>query len=89
MTGEAEDLTRRAAYLDTLRRLYSRTKFAGYVLCLVGILVLVWAKFRGPGPLSPIGIAGIVIVTAGWAIFVYVIVQRTRYVRRHPYNPQD
>jgi len=89
MMDDAADLTRKAAYLDRLRRLYSRTRFVGFVLCLVGILVLVWAKFRGPGPLSPLGIAGIVIVTAGWAIFVYVIVQRTRYVRRNPYKPED
>jgi hypothetical protein len=86
MIDDPDELARRAAYLDRLRSIGARLRPLGFVLCLVGVLVLLWARYRGPGPLSPIGIGGIVVIAAGWGIFVYVLVARTRYVRRNPYD---
>ena len=86
MIDDPEDLNRRSAYLDRVKAVGARVRPLGFILCLVGVLMLVWARYRGPGPLSPLGIAGIVVIAIGWGIFVYVLVARTRYVRRHPYD---
>jgi hypothetical protein len=34
-------------------------------------------------------VAGLVTIGAGWLLFAYVIIRRTRYVRAHPFDPQS
>jgi cytochrome c-type biogenesis protein CcmH/NrfF len=29
------------------------------------------------------------VIGAAWALFAYVIIRRTRYVRAHPFDPQS
>ena len=88
MMDDVEDLTRRAAYADHVRAVGAKIRPFGFILCLVGVVVLAWARYRGPGALSPVGIGGLAMVAAGWGIFVYVLVARSRYVRRNPYKPE-
>lgn len=88
MMDDPVDLTRRAAYADRVRAIGARVRPLGFIFCAIGVALLVWARFRGPGALTPIGLTGLAIIAVGWGIFVYVLVARTRYVRRNPYKPE-
>lgn len=88
MLDKANELNRQAAHIDRIRAIGRRTRIVGFILCLVGVMILVWARFRGPGALSPLGIGGLVTIAVGWGLFIYVLVARTRYVRRNPYKSE-
>jgi hypothetical protein len=79
-------MDRRSAYIDTLRGLYRPQRTAGFVACLVGVMLLVLARFRFGG--QPVMLwGGAAIVAVGWGLFVYAILGRLRWVRAHPFNP--
>jgi len=80
--------TRRAAYADTIRSLGRRERGVGFVACLVGALLLIWGRTVQGAPFWAV-VAGLVTIGAGWLLFAYVIIRRTRYVRAHPFDPQS
>jgi hypothetical protein len=80
--------TRRAAYADTIRSLHRRERGVGFVACLVGAMLLIWGRTVPGAPFWAV-IAGLVTIGAGWLLFAYVIIRRTRYVRAHPFDPQS
>ena len=88
MTGEVVDLTeRRLNYLQEVRGLNAGKRTLGFVACLAGAMLLIWGRMRADSP--PLAVpAGLALIAAGWALFVYVIVMRTRYVRTHPFDPK-
>ena len=86
MRDDPSELMQRAAYADRVRAVGAGIRPLGFILCLVGVVVLIWARFQGPGALSPIGLTGLALVTGGWGIFVYVLGARTLYVRRNPFK---
>ncbi len=42
---------------------------------------------KGPGATSPLGFAALGVIAVGWAMLIYVIVARQRFVRAHPFDP--
>jgi len=88
MSEEADSLARRAAYLDTVRGLHRRERGVGFIACLVGAMLLIWGRTVAGAP-SWAAIVGLVTIAAGWSLFAYVIIRRTRYVRAHPFDPQS
>ncbi|WP_421737894.1 hypothetical protein [Caulobacter sp.] len=80
--------TRRAAYADTIRSLGRRERGIGFAACLLGALLLIWGRTVVGAPQWAV-VAGLVTIAAGWLLFAYVIVRRTRYVRAHPFDPQS
>ena len=88
MIDDPTENERRAAYIESIRAIGQNIRPLGFICCVLGVVVLVWARFRGPGALSPVGIAGLVIIAVGWGIFAYVMWARARYVRTHPYEPE-
>ena len=88
MTVDAPDLAARQAYRNTVRELYKPQRAAGFVACLVGALVLISGRMVAGAP-PWLVVAGLLTIAAGWLLFAYVIVRRTRYVRAHPFDPQS
>jgi hypothetical protein len=79
-------LERQVAYLERLRALGRPQRNLGYIACLVGVLMVVIARFRlGGEPLALWG--GAAIIAAGWGLFVYAVAVRLRFVRAHPFDP--
>jgi hypothetical protein len=79
-------LERQVAYLDRLRALGRPQRNLGYVVCLVGVLMVVIARFRlGGEPWALWG--GVGIIAAGWGLFIYAVAARLRFVRAHPFDP--
>jgi hypothetical protein len=88
MIDDSDLNTRRAAYADTVRGLYRRERGIGFVACLIGAVLLIWGRTVAGAPQWAV-IAGLVTIGAGWLLFAYVILRRTRYVRVHPFDPQS
>ena len=83
---DPEVLIRRAAYIDRIRGMYQRERTIGIFGCLVGVLLLIIARYRMPG--APWAMwAAIAIIGAAWLLFAYVIFKRTAWVRAHPFDP--
>lgn len=87
LTNDPVVMQRKAAYIDAIRRLHRNKRSAGFVACLLGVLVLAWSRFSPTAPQWAQWI-GLSVIAAGWLLFTYVIVSRTRYVRAHPFDPQ-
>jgi hypothetical protein len=83
---DAATLDRQSAYLEQVRALGRPQRTAGFIACLVGVLVMVLARFRldnSPWLLWP----GVAIVALGWILFIYALVRRLTWVRAHPFDP--
>ncbi len=80
-------MIRRAAYVDEIRHVALRARKIGLATILAGILMLAWAMVRGSGMQSDVAHYAEAAILLGWALFVYVQVKRTRYVRAHPFDP--
>ena len=88
MTDDSELLSRRTAYVKTIRALYRNERVAGLVGCLIGAMLLIWGRQVAGAPAWAVPVAFLVI-GAAWSLFAYVIIRRTRYVRAHPFDPQS
>jgi hypothetical protein len=88
MNDDPKLLEQRIAYVKTIRALHRNERIAGLVGCLVGALLLIWGRqaVGAPAWAAP---TGLVTIGAGWLLFAYVIIRRTRYVRAHPFDPQS
>ena len=86
MSDEIRDNARRAAYIDQIRGLYRRERTLGLAGCLIGVVVLVWSRYRWDAPHWAMW-AAVAIIAAAWSLFAYVIFKRTAWVRAHPFDP--
>lgn len=88
MTDTSDLLSKRVAYVKTVRGLYRNERIAGLVGCLIGAMLLVWGRQAVGAPAWAVPVA-FVVIGAAWSLFAYVIIRRTRYVRAHPFDPQS
>jgi hypothetical protein len=86
VSDDPAELAHRAAYLDTLRGQGRAARTAGFIACLVGVLILVVGRFRLGGAIWLLW-TGIVVVGFGWSCFVYALFRRLTWARTHPYDP--
>jgi len=89
MSALPEELVQqRIEYLRTIRSMHNGKRQVGFVLSLVGVLLLIWGTQRVGAPdfAEPLGLA---LIAASWVLFGYVIVMRNRYVRANPFKPKS
>jgi hypothetical protein len=79
-------LERQVAYLDRIRTMGRRERTLGLVVSLIGVLIIVVARFRLAG--EPWALwSGVAVVVAGWGLFIVSIGRRILWVRAHPFDP--
>jgi len=76
----------RLAWLKQVRKLHHTKRMLGFAGIILGAAVLMWWKLDVNAPAWALG-TGTGILVASWALFVYVIVARYQWVRKHPYGP--
>jgi hypothetical protein len=86
MMDDAAGIDRQSAYLEQIRAMGRPQRLAGFVACLVGVMMMVLARFKldnAPWLLWP----GVAVVAFGWILFIYALVRRLTWVRNHPFDP--
>jgi hypothetical protein len=78
MRPDLSDPAQRAAYRAELRALARGWRLAGFALILLGVAGQFALRAQGIGS-SGLWAASWTAIAAGWAIFIAVIVHRTRY----------
>ncbi len=89
MTDDVVFLVRRGAYVNEIRRVARRARRLGWLALLLGATTFAWAILRGPGVHSRPAHLALAAIILGWGLFFYVMFQRTRYARAHPFDPGD
>jgi len=66
--------------MATIRAFHRGTRNAGYVFCLVGVLVMVGGRYVPGGP-TWLTSAGLGVVVFGWGLLAYALFKRVALVR--------
>lgn len=84
MPPDLADPEKRAAYRRELRGIARRPRRAGFALVLAGAALLVWPRMGGPWYLGDWRVQdmGWALLAAGWIVWLYVIIIRTRHHQR-------
>jgi len=90
MIDEHAELQRRIAWLQSVRKVGQLPRQLGFLLCLIGVILLTYATYKIPGgPRSAFGYTSLGVIAVGWVFLIFSMVARTRYVRAHPYEPAN
>jgi hypothetical protein len=88
MSAQTPDSHRYEAYLSQVRMIGRRQRFGGFIACLVGVMILVVARYRLGGPTWML-VLGVAIVALGWSLFGYALTRRYLWIRAHPFDSND
>lgn len=80
---------RRIAWITSVRGMHRYKRFAGFIGCILGAALLLWARYspeQAPTWAMPVGF---IVIGASWLLFVYVIITRWRWVKANPYRSQE
>lgn len=77
---------RRLAWVNKVRGLHRNKRMIGFAGIVAGAGMLMWWKMTPPAPDWAMW-GGVGILGASWLVFIFVIYDRWRYVKKHPYNP--
>jgi len=81
-------LSPREAYVSDLRARFRSVQNAGYVACLIGVLIMLSGRFAAGAP-SWLVFPGLAVILVGWALLAFAIFGRAAYMRAHPFEPRD
>ncbi len=85
--GHADpELAERQAWIRKVRELHRNKRMIGFAGVIAGAGILLWWKYT-PGTPDWAMWAGGGLLAIGWAVFIYVIVDRYQWVKKHPYKP--
>jgi hypothetical protein len=77
----------RLAWIRKVRGLHRNKRMIGFAGIIAGAGLLLWWKFTPTaGDWAMWAGGGVLIVS--WVLFVYVILDRYRWVKKHPYTPE-
>jgi hypothetical protein len=78
---------RRVAWITKVRTMHRNKRLIGLAGILLGAALVAWARFSPAQAPSWALMAGFSVLGVSWLVFIYVIVDRWRWVRKHPYRP--
>jgi hypothetical protein len=84
-----EEHQRRMAWLKKVRGMHRNKRMLGFAGIVLGAAMVIWARLSPVEAPSWALYAGFGVLAASWIIFVYVIVDRSRWVRNNPYKPGE
>ena len=81
-----EEHQRRVAWITKVKLMHRNKRMLGLAGIVLGASMVVWARFSLDAP-SWAWPAGIAVLGLSWAVFIYVIFDRWRWVKMNPYKP--
>ena len=80
------ELAERLAWIAKVRGLHRIKRMLGFAGIVLGASILVWWKLQTAAPEWALS-TGVAILVASWTLFVYVIIARYLWVKKHPFAP--
>ena len=78
---------RRLAWVTKVKTLHRNKRMLGFAGIILGAGMVAWARLS-PDEAPPWAYyAGFGILALSWAVFIYVLVDRARWVKNNPYKP--
>ena len=77
----------RLAWITHVKGLHRSKRLLGFAGIVLGAAMLVWWKLDRTAPDWAMW-ASLGVLAASWALFIYVIVSRWRWVKANPYSPR-
>lgn len=78
----------RIAWITHVRRLHRNKRMLAFAGIVLGAAMLVWWKSDPTAPNWAMW-ASIGVLAVSWAVFIYVIVARWKWVKVKPYSPPE
>lgn len=78
---------RRLEWLKKVRLMHRNKRMLGFAGIILGACLVVWARlspFEAPAWAL---MAGFMLLAVSWAVFVYVIWDRSQWIKKNPYKP--
>lgn len=76
----------RQAWIRKVRELHRNKRMIGFAGIIAGACILLWWKYTPGAPDWSMWAGGGLLVIS-WAVFIYVIIDRYQWVKKHPYKP--
>ena len=76
----------RQAWIKKVRELHRNKRMAGFAGIMAGAGILLWWKYTPVAPDWAMWVGGGLLVLS-WAVFIHVIVDRYKWVKKNPYRP--
>ena len=77
----------RVAWITRVRRMHRNKRMIGFGGIVLSAALVVWARMSPDQAPAWALMAGFGVLAASWALFIYVIVDRWRWVKKNPYSP--
>lgn len=77
----------RMAWITRVRRMHRDKRMIGFGGIILGAALVVWARMSPDQAPAWALMTGFGVLAASWALFIYVIVDRWRWVKKNPYSP--
>jgi hypothetical protein len=78
---------RRVAWITRVRKMHRNKRLLGLAGILLGAALVAWARYSPDQAPAWALMAGFGVLGASWLVFIYVIVDRWRWVKKNPYRP--
>ena len=81
-----EEHQRRIAWITKVRNMHRNKRMLGLAGIILGAALVAWSRFTPDAPSWALT-AGFTVLGLSWVVFIYVIFDRGRWVKKTPYKP--
>jgi hypothetical protein len=81
-----EEHQRRVAWVTKVRNMHRNKRMLGLAGIILGASLVAWSRFTLDAPQWALP-AGFTVLGLSWVVFIYVIFDRWRWVKKNPYKP--
>ena len=80
-----EEHQRRVAWITKVRNMHRNKRMLGLAGIILGAALVAWSRFTPDAPPWAL-IVGFTVLGLSWVLFIYVIFDRWRWVKKNPYK---
>ena len=82
-----EEHQRRVAWITKVRHMHRNKRMLGLAGIILGAALVAWSRLSIDAP-PWASAAGFTVLGLSWVVFIYVIFDRWRWVKKNPYKPK-